>query len=170
MVVVNSSISILFDDLTSGLIALIGSSLGIVICGEIFPQALCTRYGLAIGAKTIWITKFFMVLTFPLSFPASKVLDLVFGKEMQEPFTKERLLEIIRMSHETSSTENKEVKIVAGALELAKKSTRDVMTDIRDVFMLPGDSVLDTKTVSEIIQSGYTRIPIYEGSKDNVKI
>lgn len=43
-VLVNSSLTILLDDLTSGLVAVIGSTVGIVIFGEIIPQV-----------KTKWI-------------------------------------------------------------------------------------------------------------------
>ena len=68
-VLVNNSLTILLDTLTSGVVAIIGSTLGIVIFGEIVPQSICSRYALAVGAHTIWCTKFFMVVTFPLSYP-----------------------------------------------------------------------------------------------------
>lgn len=37
-VLVNSTLTILLDDLTSGVIAIVGSTMGIVILGEIVPQ------------------------------------------------------------------------------------------------------------------------------------
>lgn len=44
-VLVNSTLTILMDDLTSGLIAVCTSTLMIVIFGEIVPQAICSRHG-----------------------------------------------------------------------------------------------------------------------------
>lgn len=43
-VLVNSTLTILLDDLTSGLVAIIGSTLGIVIIGEIIPQVIFTLH------------------------------------------------------------------------------------------------------------------------------
>ena len=96
---VNNTLTILLDALTGGggLVAVIGATLGIVVFGEIIPQvsitsvatiifiitievfmdhdaqAICSRHGLAVGARTILLTKFFMLITAPLSFPISKV-------------------------------------------------------------------------------------------------
>lgn len=96
-VLVNSSLTILLDDLTSGMIAIVGSTMGIVIFGEIVPQAICSRHGLAIGAHTVWITKFFMLLTFPLSYPISLILNWILGEEIGAYYNRERLKELIKV-------------------------------------------------------------------------
>lgn len=56
-VAVNSTFTVILDDLTSGLVAVIGSTLAIVFIAEITPQAICARHGLFVGAKSIWIMK-----------------------------------------------------------------------------------------------------------------
>uniref|UniRef100_A0A2S2QRF7 Metal transporter CNNM2 n=1 Tax=Sipha flava TaxID=143950 RepID=A0A2S2QRF7_9HEMI len=97
-VMVNSIFTILLDDLTSGLVAVITSTLAIVIFGEITPQAVCSRHGLMIGAKTIYVTKTVMVLTTPLSWPISKALDWALGEEIGSTYNRERLKELVKVS------------------------------------------------------------------------
>lgn len=61
-------------------------------------QAICSRHGLAVGAKTIVITKAIMVLTFPLAYPVSKILDCILGEEIGNVYDRERLKELVRVS------------------------------------------------------------------------
>ncbi|PAV55648.1 hypothetical protein WR25_01507 [Diploscapter pachys] len=119
--------------MASGTLAFVLSSTGIVIFGEIVPQSACAKYALAIGARTIWITKLMMIVTAPLSWPISK-LNLV-----------------------------ADLRIAVGAIEIVKKNVKDVMTKIEHVFMLSEDDVLDNQMIEEIIDKGYSRIPVYEG-------
>ncbi|VVC46104.1 Hypothetical protein CINCED_3A000052 [Cinara cedri] len=168
-VMVNSIFTILLDDLTSGLVAVITSTLAIVIFGEITPQAVCSRHGLAIGAKTIMVTKTVMVLTTPLSWPISKALDWALGEEIGSTYNRERLKELVKMTgDEYNDLEKDEVNIISGALELHRKKVGDVMTKLEDVYMLSYDTILDFETVSEIMKSGYSRIPVYEGNRQNI--
>lgn len=167
-VLVNNTLTILLDDLTSGMIAVAVSTFGIVIFGEIIPQAICSRHGLAIGARTLWVTKLFMIITFPLSYPISRILDFLLGEEIRNVYNRKRLMEFIRVTQDYNDLHNEEVDIISGALELSKKTVADVMTKINDVFMVPLDSTLDFETVSEIIKRGYSRIPVYDGDRNNI--
>uniref|UniRef100_A0A1A8R6M8 Metal transporter n=2 Tax=Nothobranchius TaxID=28779 RepID=A0A1A8R6M8_9TELE len=168
-VLVNTTLTILLDDLTkSGFGAVVASTVGIVIFGEIVPQALCSRHGLAVGANTILLTKLFMLLTFPLSWPISKVLDCVLGQEIGTVYNREKLLEMLRVTDPYNDLVKEELNIIQGALELRTKTVEDVMTPLRDCFMIPGDATLDFNTMSEIMKSGYTRIPVFEGERSNI--
>ncbi|GMR50833.1 hypothetical protein PMAYCL1PPCAC_21028 [Pristionchus mayeri] len=167
-VIVNAAISILFGELTSGLLALAISSLGIVIFGEIIPQSICVKKGLAVGAHTIGITQFFIALTYVLSWPVSKLLDCLLGEEY-EGYDRKRLMELMKMSMKENVLLSDELKIAVGAMELADKVVEQVMTKIDDVFMLPDETILNAKTIAEIVRIGYTRIPVYsEGDRNNV--
>lgn len=63
-------------------------------------QAICSRHGLAVGAQTIIATKAIMVLTFPLAYPVSKILDCILGDEIGVIYDRERLKELVRVSFE----------------------------------------------------------------------
>ncbi|XP_045530368.1 unextended protein-like [Pieris brassicae] len=167
-VAVNSTFTILLDELTSGLFAVIFSTLSIVLLGEITPQAICSRHGLMIGARSIMVTKAVMALTAPLAFPVSKLLDYFLGEEIGSVYNRERLKELVKVTTDVNDLDKDEVNIISGALELRKKTVSSVMTKMEDVFMLPITSILDFETMSEIIKSGYSRIPVYEGHRGNI--
>ncbi|XP_071339897.1 metal transporter CNNM4 isoform X1 [Trachinotus anak] len=168
-VLVNTTLTILLDDLTnSGFGAVVASTIGIVIFGEIVPQALCSRHGLAVGANTIMVTKLFMLLTFPLSWPISKILDCVLGQEIGTVYNREKLVEMLKVTEPYNDLVKEELNMIQGALELRTKTVEDVMTPISNCFMIHSDAVLDFNTMSEIMESGYTRIPVYEDERSNI--
>ncbi|KAM9455352.1 metal transporter CNNM4-like isoform 1-T1 [Clarias gariepinus] len=168
-VLVNTTLTILLDDLIgSGIGAVAVSTVGIVIFGEIVPQALCSRHGLAVGANTILLTKFFMLLTFPLSFPISKLLDCILGQEIGRVYNREKLLGMLKVTEAYIDLEKEELNMIHGALELRTKTVEDIMTPLNNCFMIKSDAVLDFNTMSEIMESGYTRIPVYEDERSNI--
>ncbi|XP_072335693.1 metal transporter CNNM2-like isoform X2 [Scyliorhinus torazame] len=168
-VLVNTTLTILLDDIAgSGVVAVAVSTLGIVIFGEIVPQAICSRHGLAVGANTIVLTKFFMLLTCPASYPVSRLLDVILGQEIGTVYNREKLLEMLRVTDPYNDLVKEELNIIQGALELRTKTVEDVMTPLRDCFMITSDATLDFNTMSEIMESGYTRIPVCEGERSNI--
>ncbi|XP_078141190.1 metal transporter CNNM4 [Centroberyx gerrardi] len=168
-VLVNTTLTILLDDLIgSGIGAVVASTTGIVIFGEIVPQALCSRHGLAVGANTIMVTKLFMLLTFPLSWPISKILDYVLGQEIGTVYNREKLVEMLKVTEPYNDLVKEELNMIQGALELRTKTVEDVMTPLGNCFMIHSDAVLDFNTMSEIMESGYTRIPVFEDERSNI--
>ena len=169
-VLVNVIIPMLLDSIpgANGIWAVIGSTFGIVVFGEIIPQAICSRHGLAVGAKTIIITKFFMLLTSPLSWPISKLLDLMLGEELGTVYDRNRLLELLKVTGAQTDLKPDEVNILTGALVLQEKKVEDIMTPLGDCYMLALQAVLDFDTISEIKDKGYSRIPVYDDDESNV--
>ena len=53
-------------------------------------------------------------------------------------------------------------------MEYSRKSVADVMTGIEKVFMLESSMKLTFETMMQIYKSGYTRIPVFEGSRNNI--
>ncbi|XP_061534933.1 metal transporter CNNM1-like isoform X2 [Phycodurus eques] len=143
-------------------------ALGIFFVGEILPHSAASRHGLAIAARSIWLTRLLMVLSFPVSYPLSKLLDLILHQEISNFYTREKLLEMLRVTDPYHDLLKGELNIIQGALELRSKTVEDVLTPLGDCFMLAADTLLDFNTMTEVLQSGYTRIPVYRDTRANI--
>ena len=78
-VAVNALLSILMADMTSGLVGFLGSTILIVIFGEIIPQAMCSRHALKIGYHSLLLVKCFIVMLYVVAYPLGYLLDIALG-------------------------------------------------------------------------------------------
>lgn len=163
-VVINESLPIFLDGaIGGGIAAVVISTTAIVIFGEIIPQAVSVRYGLAIGARCAPFVLCLMYLFAPIAYPTAKLLDYALGQNEAHTYKKAELKSFLQF-HRTGEEplRDDEISILNGVLELNTKNVETIMTPIKDVVTLSSDTILDHTTVDAILASGYSRFPIHE--------
>ncbi|TWU73079.1 hypothetical protein ED733_003897 [Metarhizium rileyi] len=165
-VIVNESLPVVLDrTLGGGIAAVVGSTVLIVIFGEIVPQSICVRYGLPIGGYMSKPVLVLMYLMSPVAWPTAKLLDWILGEDHGTVYKKSGLKTLVTLHKslgELSERLNQdEVTIITAVLDLKEKPVSEVMTPMTDVYTLAEDHILDEKTMDNILSSGYSRIPIY---------
>ncbi|KAG5227447.1 DUF21 domain-containing protein [Salix suchowensis] len=144
----------------------------ILAFGEIIPQAVCSRYGLSIGAKLSIVVRFIVIVLFPLAYPISKLLDWILGEKHSALLRRAELKTLVDMhgneAGKGGELTHDETTIITGALDLTQKTAKDAMTPISETFSLDINTKLDEKTMGLIIRKGHSRIPIYTGNPTNI--
>ncbi|KKA27307.1 hypothetical protein TD95_004003 [Thielaviopsis punctulata] len=165
-VIVNETLPVVLDRcLGGGVAAVIGSTVLIVIFGEVLPQSICVRYGLQIGGFMATPVLMLMWLMAPIAWPIAKLLDWILGEDHPTVYKKSGLKQLVNLHQTMGDVSNRlnadEVTIISAVLDLKDKPVRDVMTPMDDVFIMPDDTVLDERTMDRILSAGYSRIPIH---------
>ena len=134
--------------------------------GEITPQSICSRYGLMIGAHTIWIVKFFMLLLYPVAWPISAVLDCALGEEMGTIYTKKELAKLVELHAKADEADvtAADADRLKGALQFPSVKVGDIMTSHTGVYILDVNGTLGFDTMLEMYRRGHTRVPVCDGS------
>ncbi|WVQ75716.1 hypothetical protein IAR50_005346 [Cryptococcus sp. DSM 104548] len=165
--IVNEALPVVVDGvLGGGVVAVVISTAMVVIFAEIIPQSICSRYGLLIGARMARIVRVMIWIAFPIAWPIAKLLEYILGAHHGIIYRRSELQELIKM-HAASGEGGGDldfdtVQITQGALNLAKKSVKEAMTPIDEVFMLPIEAKLDYETLGQVVRSGHSRIPVYQ--------
>ncbi|KAI4185904.1 MAG: hypothetical protein L6R41_003841 [Letrouitia leprolyta] len=166
-VITNETLPIVLDrSLGGGWPAVLGSTVLIVIFGEIIPQSICVRYGLPIGAHLSPLVLVLMYILGPVAWPTAKLLDRLLGEDHGTTYKKAGLKTLVTLHKSLGAAgeqlNSDEVTIISAVLDLKAKPIGSIMTPIKDVFTMSSDTVLDEKTMDVILGAGYSRIPIHE--------
>jgi len=180
------ALPIFLEMLVSPVLAVIFSVTLVLMFGEVIPQAICTRWGLAVGYYTYWIVWVIIVICFPIAWPISKILDWVIGTDHGTFFRRAELKELVTIHQAPGNNTEKEnnhgnnpletgealtkeeVTIIRGALDLRNKKVFDCYVALDDVFMLDSLSLFNRQTLEKIVEVGHSRIPIYRGKREHI--
>ena len=167
-VMVNSLLSILMADIAGGGVALVTSTALIVIFGEIVPQAICSRHGVAAGAYLSWLLWIFLAITFIIAYPIAAILDKVLGEEVGTVMTKTKMKKFFAIQQDMKMIEDQEGRILRATLDLSTRPISEVMIKIEDSYMLDINTTINREITQEIYTKGFSRIPVYDGDRSNI--
>jgi len=155
--------------------ALVTAALAIVVlifC-EIAPKSLALRYNeglsLHLARPVSFLTKILRPLIGSLTLVSRLLLRVsTRGKGVRGPFvTEEELLLLLAVGEKEGVVEEEERQMIHGILEMTDKAVREVMVPRVDIVGLE-ESRSTRELIALIIDSGHSRIPIYEQSLDNI--
>jgi metal transporter CNNM len=167
------ALPLFLDRLTDPITAVLVSVTVVLLFGEIIPQAACSAYGLEIGASSAPFVRALMFVTAPVAVPIAFVLDRVLGHRHTALFRRAELKALVDIHKEGQAFGGQltadEVQIIKGALDLTHKRAKAAMTPINMVFMLSMDAVLDEPTLTAVLASGHSRVPVHHpGDRLNI--
>ncbi|PIN25864.1 putative membrane protein [Handroanthus impetiginosus] len=165
------ALPIYLDKLFHPVVAVILSVTFVLAFGEVIPQAVCSRYGLAVGANCVWLVRILMIVCYPIAYPIGKILDYVLGHN-DALFRRPQLKALVSIHSQEEGRGGElthdEATIISGALDLTEKTAEEAMTPIESTFSLDVNSKLDWEAIGKILARGHSRIPVYSGNPKNI--
>eukprot|EP00877_Chromochloris_zofingiensis_P014184 jgi/Chrzof1/9019/Cz03g33060.t1 len=132
------ALPIFLDRLASPLVAVALSVSVVLVFGEVLPQAVCSRYGLQVGAYSAWFVQALMICCAPIAWPIGKLLDLVLGGEHTALFRRAQLKALVDIHSAAEglggTLTGDEISIIQGALDLTAKTAWRAMTALDKVM------------------------------------
>lgn len=116
----------------------------------------------------------FLVLFFPLNFLLLKITGLsssnlyyneIYESDLQ---AKKEIIEIVKESMFTDELQDTEKKLISSVLAFCQHLTREVMIPRVDLFSFNAETTIK-EAATLIIEEGFSRVPIYEDSIDNIQ-
>ncbi|XP_027097144.1 putative DUF21 domain-containing protein At1g03270 isoform X2 [Coffea eugenioides] len=141
------ALPIYLDKIFHPAVAVVLSVTFVLLFGEIIPQSICSRYGLAVGANFAWLVRVLMIICYPIAYPIGKVLDAVLGHN-DALFRRAQLKALVSIH--------------------GQETAEEAMTPIESTFSLDVNSKLDWEAIGKILARGHSRVPVYAGNPKNI--
>lgn len=161
-----------FNHLLADIVILLPTALLTLIFGDLVPEAIGSTNADSLARWFIFPTRFLIALLSPLviaMMAVSKRLANVVGSgDKVSVYTEEEIMTMLDAGEKEGSIENDEKEMIYSVLQFGDKTVREVMIPRIDVMAVSLDTSLD-EALTVLLDSGHSRIPVYEESIDNIK-
>ena len=145
----------------------------ILVFGEVVPKSLAITQAEKISKRVARTIELLSMILFPLV----KLLKLLINglynlfrmnkNRGKKEITEEDLVTLINVGKDEGVIEEQEKKMIKNIFEFGDTTVKEVMIPRVDIDFAPHDISL-TSIVNMIKKSGHSRIPVYEGTIDNI--
>jgi len=143
----------------------------ILVFGEITPKTYCNANATKIALRYSRVLLAFSFAFYPLvklfEIITRGMVKLTGSSYVPPPITEEEIKGVIDQGLEDKAIEKQEMELVHGALNFDEVIIRAVMTPRPKMFTLKSKMML-FEALPLINQSGFSRIPLYNDSKDEI--
>jgi len=176
VIVASTAVAVLVDQyfhLFPQAVATIVLALVVLIFCEIAPKSLALRFNerfaLALAGPVSMVTTVLRPLVGGLTvFSKLLVRAATRGRAKTGPFvTEEELKMLVYVGEQEGVVEQEERQMIHGILEMTDKAVREVMVPRVDVVAAPASQTV-AEIIKLIIDTGHSRIPVYEENIDNI--
>ena len=144
---------------TSGILTFL-----ILILSEVLPKNIGVYYWkklIGFSAVTIQVMN---IITYPIVWISKYLTKLIAPKTKEASVSREEVTTLVKMGEEEGVFKTSENRIINNLIHFEEKRVRDIMTPRTVVITVDGDKPLKEFPVDET----YSRIPVYEGTSDNI--
>ncbi|MEQ3666028.1 gliding motility-associated protein GldE [Olleya sp.] len=140
----------------------------ILLFGEILPKIYASRNNLKFATFMAYPLGVLDVLFSPLSLPMRSITLTIHNRlgKQKSNISVDQLSQALELTSEHDTTKE-EQKILQGIVSFGNTDTKQVMQPRIDVFALNVEQPY-SEIIPEIIENGYSRIPVYKDSMDNI--
>ncbi|MCT4628951.1 gliding motility-associated protein GldE [Winogradskyella sp.] len=163
----------IFKDITNTivrfLLEVVSATFLILLFGEIIPKIYASRNSVKFSSFMARPLKILDVVFSPISLPMRYTTIKIqnrFGKQRSN-LSVDQLSQALELTNNENTTQE-EQKLLQGIVSFGNTDTKQVMRPRMDLFALNIETPFET-VIKEIVDKGYSRIPIYEENIDNLK-
>lgn len=158
-------------DETISLISSIIISLLIYVLGDALPKTIARSIPDTISKLLVYPIYWLMLLLFPITFVfdgLAKLIEKIFKVKDETTFDEEDFENVVEKVSDEGIIEEEQGDIIQSALDFADTNVKEVLTPRNKIYALDIKSLNKEKLHKIIIDTNYSRIPIYDEEFDNI--
>lgn len=155
-------------------IATVGMTIIILIFGEITPKIIAKTQTIKVASVVITVIYYLTLILKPLIIvlmAISRFIGRILGIDLKDDgplmITEDDIISFVNVGEAEGVIEEEEKEMIHSIVAFGETSAKEVMTPRTSMLAFEGNRTLD-EVWDEMIENGFSRIPIYEGTIDNI--